>query len=319
MECARRSATQREEGKRMAENAEVLRAGDNTESINPDMAWQRRGRTFLLEPRPRRVRFQFAGAWIADTENPWFYQEWRDPEELVEERKKNSYWMSMPFWYYIPREDVRTEHLVEAGYGHSDSRIGRQRLYRLKAGDAITDTPAAWDWVDLTERGRVLDGLIAFDCKHYGTYYEEEEALPFGPRDMYHAIEVLESSRHVRVVAGNVELANTTRPRLMFETGLPVRYYIPRQDVRMDLLENVEGLESCCPWKGQCRYLNVRGDDKVDNSIWIYEQPLPGAEKIAHCVSFWQEKGFDIYVDGKLLPTPKNPFPKSPLTFSWFK
>ncbi len=303
----------------MAEGARAPEESNAQSHSNPDMSWQRRGRTFLLEPRPRRVRFQFAGAWIADTKNPWFYQEWRDPEELIEERKNNIFWMSMPFLYYIPRVDVRMEYLEESGTGFADSRIGRQRLYRLRVGDVVTDKGAAWDWIELTGRGSTLDGLIAFDCKRYGMYYEEEDAIPLGPRDMYHSIEVRESSRHVRVVAGGIELANTTRPRLLYETGLPVRYYIPRQDVRMDLLEPVEGLESSCPWKGQCRYLNVRGYDEVNNNIWIYEQPVPGAEKIAHCVSFWQEKGFDIYVDGELTPAPKNAYPKSPLTFSWVK
>ena len=61
-------------------------------------------------------------------------------------------------------------------------------------------------------------------------------------------MDVLQSSRHIRVLVDGVEVANTTKPRLLFETSLPVRTYIPKTDVRMDLLAPTD-LTTACPYK----------------------------------------------------------------------
>lgn len=74
-------------------------------------------------------------------------------------------------------------------------------------------------------------------------------------------MDVLQSSRHVRVVVNGVEIANTTKPRLLFETSLPVRTYIPKTDVRMDLLSPTD-LTTACPYKVRPS-LRLSGKDKV--------------------------------------------------------
>jgi uncharacterized protein (DUF427 family) len=284
--------------------------------ITPGQPWQRSGRTFLLEPRFRRLRVQFGGAILADTEKPWFFTEWRDPLELVQDRQENKWWMSMPFWYYVPQSDVNMEYLIPSGPGIKDKRIGQQMNYSFQVGDCMA-RDAAWMWTDLTGRGEELDGLVGFNHHVHGiTMYEEEDEIPFGPRNMYHAVEARHSSRHIVVSADDVVLADSTRTVFLYETGIPVRFYFPKQDVRMDLLEPIE-TRSSCPWKGEARYWNLRGNEKFDESIWSYEAPLLGAETIAHRIGFWHERGFEISVDGATVEIPRNPFPKRPLTFSW--
>src|SRR5258706_12440533 len=68
-------------------------------------------------------------------------------------------------------------------------------------------------------------------------WFEEDDEVFVHARDPYRRIDVLNSSREVRVVFGGQTVAVTRRARFLFETGLPVRYYIPKEDVRTDLLQ----------------------------------------------------------------------------------
>jgi uncharacterized protein (DUF427 family) len=66
-------------------------------------------------------------------------------------------------------------------------------------------------------------------------WFEEDEEVFVHPRDPYHRIDVLRSSRRVKVVLAGETVGETVQPTLLFETGLPVRYYFPRIDLRMEL------------------------------------------------------------------------------------
>jgi len=89
----------------------------------------------------------------------------------------------------------------------------------------------------------------------------------------------------------------TTKPTLLFETGLPTRYYLPKTHVRMDLL-TPSGTATHCPYKGQAEYWSLRiGDDLVPDLAWSYPTPLPESQKIAGLVCFYPDK-VDLYVDG---------------------
>jgi uncharacterized protein (DUF427 family) len=124
------------------------------------------------------------------------------------------------------------------------------------------------------------------------------------PRDPYHRVDVVHSSRHVKVVVDGEVVAETTRPRLLFETGLPTRYYIPKLDVRMDLLQPTDSV-TACPYKGRARYWSVRvGDRTLKDLVWSYPAPIPECPKIEGLLSFYNER-VDIYVDGELQPRPK--------------
>jgi uncharacterized protein (DUF427 family) len=128
------------------------------------------------------------------------------------------------------------------------------------------------------------------------------------PRDPYTRVDILASSRHVRVEVAGATIAESTRPRLLFETGLPVRYYLPQADVRLDLMIPT-GAVSHCPYKGRAEYWSVRAPDGVHaNLAWSYGAPLPESQKIAGLIAFYNEK-VDISVDGELQERPVTKFP----------
>jgi uncharacterized protein (DUF427 family) len=138
-------------------------------------------------------------------------------------------------------------------------------------------------------------------------WYEEEEEIFVHPRDPYKRIDAVPSSRHVRIVINGETVADTRRPVLLFETGLPTRYYIPSEDIRMELFEPAVGTTSC-PYKGVASYWSAKIGDKVfRNIVWSYLDPIPECPKIRGLLSFFNEK-VDIYVDGELQPRPKTPW-----------
>ena len=136
-------------------------------------------------------------------------------------------------------------------------------------------------------------------------WFEEDEEVFVHPRDPYTRLDVIQSSRHVRVVVGGETVAETDHPVLLFETGLPVRYYIPKVDVRMDLLEPSKS-HTECPYKGIASYYSVRiGDQVVVDIAWYYPFPHLEVGKIQNLISFYDEKVDAVYVDGEKQDRPK--------------
>jgi uncharacterized protein (DUF427 family) len=150
-----------------------------------------------------------------------------------------------------------------------------------------------------------LRDLVRLDWDAMSEWLEEEEIVYTHPRDPYTRVDILPSSRHVRVeIDGNL-LADSHQPRLLFETGLTTRYYLPLTDVRMDLLR-ASSSESHCPYKGVASYWSLETRDTVKPDIaWIYRTPLPESQKIAGLVSFYNER-VDIFVDGVLQDRPRS-------------
>ena len=102
-------------------------------------------------------------------------------------------------------------------------------------------------------------------------------------------------------------VADSTRPVLLFETGLPTRYYLPQTDVRLDLLTPTDKVTQC-PYKGTARYWSTRvGDNEHADAVWSYPTPLPESIKVAGLMSFYNEH-VDIEVDGVLQDRPHTPF-----------
>src|SRR5215510_4222660 len=105
-----------------------------------------------------------------------------------------------------------------------------------------------------------------------------------------HKITIVPAGEHVEVSLDGQKLAESDRAVRLDETGLPARYYIPRDDVRMDLLEPTDH-KSTCPFKGQASYWSVRaGDDRLENVVWSYPEPIPDAEGIAGLLSFYNDR-----------------------------
>jgi uncharacterized protein (DUF427 family) len=129
-------------------------------------------------------------------------------------------------------------------------------------------------------------------------WFEEDEPVYTHPRSPYTRVEALASSRHVRVEVDGVTVADSHRPTILFETGLPPRYYVPLTDVRQDLLRPSE-TQTRCPYKGTAEYFSVEVGGKVHaDLVWIYRTPLPESAKVAGLVCFYDER-VDLYVDGE--------------------
>jgi uncharacterized protein (DUF427 family) len=148
--------------------------------------------------------------------------------------------------------------------------------------------------------------LIRFDWEAMDAWFEEDEEVYVHPRSPYVRVDVLASSRHVEVVLGGVKVADSRQPRLLFETGLPTRYYLPRVDLRLDLL--IPSTTSTrCPYKGTAGYWSVRTNDALfEDIVWTYPTPAPESVKIAGLACFLNEK-VDLYVDGVLQERPDSP------------
>jgi len=102
-------------------------------------------------------------------------------------------------------------------------------------------------------------------------------------------------------------VAETDRPVLLFETGLPTRYYIPKLDVRMDLLAPTSTVTRC-PYKGVASYWTIQvGGKAYPDFVWSYPSPIPELPKIENLLCFYNEK-VDLYVDGVLQERPVSPF-----------
>ena len=235
-------------------------------------------RAFRIEPCHKRVRTYLAGELVADTLAPLLV--WEGPNYPV---------------YYLPAADIRAE-LVPAGETeHSPSRgeaevldvkvrrhrrAGRAALPGLAAGGTARPGPAG-----LGRDERVAGGGRA------GLHPPARPVQAGGHPGQL--------PRHVRVEIDGVTVAESRQPRILFETGLPPRYYLPLTDLRMDLLRPSDA-ESHRPYKGTRQLLvgGHRAGRRHRDIVWIYRAPLPESQKIAGLACFYNEK-VDIYLDGE--------------------
>ncbi len=240
-----------------------------------------------IEDGPKRIRTYLGGELIADTTRL----------KLVWE---------VPYYpaYYFPRDDVRTELLTPNGRTQQSRSRGEAYNFTVKGGNREAED-AAWHYPE--SQVEELRGLIRFDWEAMDGWFEEDEEVFVHPHDPYSRIDVLHSSRHVQVEVNAVTVADTHQPTLLFETGLPTRYYFPKLDVRLDLLTPTD-TTSGCAYKGFARYWSVgAGGETVEDLAWSYRTPLPESAKIAGLVAFYNEK-VDLVIDGERQERPRTHF-----------
>jgi uncharacterized protein (DUF427 family) len=105
-----------------------------------------------------------------------------------------------------------------------------------------------------------------------------------------HTITINPAGRHIEVSVAGQKLASSDRALRLDETGYPPRYYIPREDVRTELLRPTASTTTC-PFKGQASYWSAQvGDEVCEDLVWSYETPIPGAEQIAGFMSFYPNR-----------------------------
>jgi uncharacterized protein (DUF427 family) len=141
--------------------------------------------------------------------------------------------------------------------------------------------------------------LLEIDFDALDEWLEEDEPQPGHPRDPYHRIDVRDTSRHVTVRIDGEVVADTERAVVLFETGLPPRWYLPREDVRAELERSEH--RTVCAYKGQATHFTVAGEDAV---AWTYREPLREVEPIRNRISFYNER-VDIEIDGELEERPE--------------
>jgi uncharacterized protein (DUF427 family) len=237
-----------------------------------------------VEESPRRVRAVFAGHSLADSRRCLLLRE-----------------AGCRPVYYFPLKDARTDLLAPSGRLTECPYKGPASYWNVRIGDR-TGENVGWSCVDPPIECGPLKDHIAFDWKKMDRWYEEEEEIFVHPRDPYKRVDVLQSSRHVRVLVEGETIAESLRPRLLFETGLPTRYYLPREDVRMERLEP-SSATSRCPYKGVAAYWSVRIGDKIfPDLVWSYQEPIPECPKIKGLFAFFQERETEIRVDGVAVP-----------------
>lgn len=205
--------------------------------------------------------------------------------------------------YYFPPSDVRMDMLrVRAG-----ATAGGDLEYRdvLAAGRSLEN--AAWVCRGSAPGHVALAGYVSFQWHLMDAWYEEEEEIFVHARDPYSRVDAMHSSRHVRVEYAGSTLAETRRPVVLFETHLPPRYYIPREDVRQPLL-TPSTHSSRCPYKGIASYWSVVVNGRqLENLVWSYADPIPECAKIRGLQCFFNER-VDIYVDDVLSAVPRTPW-----------
>ncbi len=244
-----------------------------------------RGRV-RTEPGRKRVRAYLEGRLVADSARPLLV--WESPQYPT---------------YYLPVEDIRAELVPTGQVEHSPSRGGAEIL-DVRVGTA-TAPAAARRYPDSPLEP--LRDTVRLEWDAMDEWFEEDEPVSTHPRDPYTRIDILASSRHVRVEVDGVVVAESHQPRILFETGLPPRYYLPLTDIRMELLRP-SATETHCPYKGTAGYWTLDTGRAVHpDFVWIYRAPFPESQKIAGMASFYNEK-VDLYVDGVLQERPRTPF-----------
>jgi uncharacterized protein (DUF427 family) len=195
----------------------------------------RRGQV-RVEPGRKRVRAYLGGVVVADSIAPLLVWE-------------------VPYYptYYFPEGDVRAELVADGGVDlHYPSRGDAKTLSVLTAGSRAVGAAARYEDSPIDE----LRGTIRLQWDAMEAWFEEDEQVYTHPRDPYTRVDILASSRNVRVLLDGLVLADSRSPRLLFETGLPTRHYLPRTHVRMDLLERSSTVTHCRtrggPRRGAC-------------------------------------------------------------------
>lgn len=232
-------------------------------------------RKLQIEPSLKRVRAASKGHIVADSTSVLLV--WEHP-----------YYPH----YYFPRGEVAAR-LEPTDMFEPEHGLGNAQRYDVVTigGDRLEG--AAWSYPDIGE----LAGHIRFEWSAFEAWFEEDEVVIVHPRSPYVRVDALHSSREIRVDLAGTTIAHSTRSVMVFETGLPLRYYLPPTDVRLDVLRRSDTRTSC-PYKGHAEYLSVRLDGTLHEDVaWFYATPLPEVAPVAGMIAFHNET-CNIAVDG---------------------
>lgn len=232
---------------------------------------------FDAEPTAKRIRAVLEGDLVLDSTDVLLV--WEHPRYPQ---------------YYVPRDHVAAELVPNGTHDEAPGDFGVADCYDVVTARGRRAERGAWAYPDHPEVG----GYVRFTWDPMD-WFEEDELVFVHPRSPYTRVDALRSSRDVRIEVDGVTVAHSVRPTLLFETGLPTRYYLPPTDVRLDLLR-ASDRRTHCPYKGEARYYSVAVDGSVHHDlVWYYTAPLRESAPIAGMLAFHDER-LDLYVDGVL-------------------
>jgi uncharacterized protein (DUF427 family) len=240
-----------------------------------------------IEPVPRRVRAFLGATQVLDSTHALYVWEWPNYPQ-----------------YYIPLQDVDPAVLRDERHPEHLSR-GSAMRHGLQVGD-VSRPGVAHVYGEDALAG--LAGTVRFEWAALDAWFEEDEQVFVHPRNPYARVDALRSTRTVRVELEGVLLAESACPVMVFETGLPTRYYLDRTAVRFERLLASDTVTSC-PYKGTTSaYWSVRvGGELHLDLAWAYDFPTRQLLPIAGLVAFYNEK-LDVILDGERLDRPKTHF-----------
>jgi uncharacterized protein (DUF427 family) len=236
------------------------------------------------EPTAVRVRAALAGAIAVDSVQAVLVWE---PGQVVPA-------------YAVPEADIR------AGLSPAPPQGGEGRAAHTAGGDPVLVIGEGRNGSGLRLDDPDLTGYVLLDFISFDAWYEEDEPISAHPHDPFHRIDVRASSRHVRIELDGHVLAESSRVMMLFETLLPTRFYVPREDVVVRL--EPSDTHTACAYKGRAAYFSARvGDRLVRDLAWTLPEPLPEGERVGGLVAFFNEH-VDIVLDGRRLEAPVNPW-----------
>lgn len=190
---------------------------------------------------------------------------------------------------YVPDDDVRLDLLERTDHTTHCPFKGDANYYSAHTPSRVAKN-AAWSYREPFDAARWLRGYVAFDWNSMDQWLDEDEEVRGHLRDPYHRVDTRRSSRHVRILAGGEIIADTKQPKLLSETGLPNRLYLPAADVRRGFLERSD-TRTVCPYKGTATYWSLRlGGKRLDDAAWSYDEPLEDAEKVGGHICFLHDE-----------------------------
>lgn len=240
-----------------------------------------------VETSPRRVKVMAGNMVVAHADSPLLYIDYGRPPLLPT--------------YYFRADQVEPGALVD---GHQ--RDDGSTAWAVATPDGrISD--GAWSHHDPTGDLAALEGMVTFNWWNELEWYEEAERVMGHARDPHKRVDVVEGDRHIEVSVDGTKLADSVRPLVLFETMLPTRFYLPADDVDMDLLEPSETV-SYCPYKGYARHWSATIGGRTKNDVaWAYHRTVPENPRIKDLVCFYNES-VDLVVDGELQARPVTPW-----------
>ena len=240
-----------------------------------------------VEPVARRIRAELGGATIADTITARYLWTW-------------------PFYprLQIPFADIDPAALLVADEVEALPH-GTGRAVTLTATPALTP-PHGHLYV--TAENPALVGTVHLEWDALDAWYEEDEPVFVHPRSPYVRVDALRSTRHVRIERDGFVLAESHAPVMVFETGLPTRYYLDRSAVDFSHLQPSDTV-TACPYKGRTTgYWSVEVDGHLHPDLaWSYDFPTRQLLPIAGLVAFLDER-VDVTIDGAEVPRPRTHF-----------